>query len=416
MDEAALLQRRELVEPGEDEDAPPSSRAGRGHLRRHQAEAGEAASAPPRRRARRRPRRGNSRRRRAPTRPSNRSVAALSLERGEKQDRRRGARQHHADHHHASTSARAERTRAKQPRRGWARRSFPACPPCPACPWASAGVHGRHLRREMEEIEPGDGEQGERGLPARPAGRASATPPASTAIAAAQRMMPFGPRCSVGEMRVAAGPVELDTAPVALPVPLAYSASAYSKPCGSDDPGAVRVAGHRVADRLGARLDDARRRRIVPSAPPCSVSNSIGLKSGSWNVSTIAATDAEDRREGLGLLAAQDLQQRVALLRRGALVDDGLAPRRGPHGWRRARRTCRRPSGRPAHVAEMPLSMRIATAARQLPFVGRALNWQGQPQSQLQVVISGPLMLQSTKAMTPSVAISPKRHAISAIV
>src|SRR5918999_5233620 len=41
----------------------------------------------------------------------------------------------------------------------------------------------------------------------------------------------------------------------------------------------------------------------------------------------------------------------------------------------------------------------MATAARQLPWVGRALNWQGQPQSQLQVASSGPFMLQSTKAM-----------------
>jgi hypothetical protein len=31
--------------------------------------------------------------------------------------------------------------------------------------------------------------------------------------------------------------------------------------------------------------------------------------------------------------------------------------------------------------------MRIATAARQLPCVGKALNWHGQPQAQLQVLI-----------------------------
>jgi hypothetical protein len=35
--------------------------------------------------------------------------------------------------------------------------------------------------------------------------------------------------------------------------------------------------------------------------------------------------------------------------------------------------------------------MRIATVARQWPWVGKALNWHGQPQAQLQVLIDGPL-------------------------
>jgi hypothetical protein len=43
-----------------------------------------------------------------------------------------------------------------------------------------------------------------------------------------------------------------------------------------------------------------------------------------------------------------------------------------------------------------PSSMRMATAARQLPCEGSALNWHGQPHSQLQAPISRPLMLQST--------------------
>jgi hypothetical protein len=38
----------------------------------------------------------------------------------------------------------------------------------------------------------------------------------------------------------------------------------------------------------------------------------------------------------------------------------------------------------------------MPTAARQLPLVGSALNWQGQPQSQLQDDSSGPWIRQST--------------------
>jgi hypothetical protein len=44
----------------------------------------------------------------------------------------------------------------------------------------------------------------------------------------------------------------------------------------------------------------------------------------------------------------------------------------------------------------------MATAARQSPWVGNALNWQGQPQAQLQVLISSPRMRQSIPAMTTS--------------
>ena len=43
-----------------------------------------------------------------------------------------------------------------------------------------------------------------------------------------------------------------------------------------------------------------------------------------------------------------------------------------------------------------PRSIRIATAARQLPKVGRPLNWHGHPQLQLQAASSGPVSRQST--------------------
>jgi hypothetical protein len=39
--------------------------------------------------------------------------------------------------------------------------------------------------------------------------------------------------------------------------------------------------------------------------------------------------------------------------------------------------------------------MRIATPARQFPWVGIELNWHGHPQLQLQVEISGPRIFQS---------------------
>ncbi len=46
-----------------------------------------------------------------------------------------------------------------------------------------------------------------------------------------------------------------------------------------------------------------------------------------------------------------------------------------------------------------PFSICIATAARQSPWVGRPLNWHGQPQAQLHVAIWGPRILQSTCAI-----------------
>ena len=101
-----------------------------------------------------------------------------------------------------------------------------------------------------------------------------------------------------------------------------------------------------------------------------------------------------------GLLPAQDLQERVALLGRRPLVDDGLRLAVALVDGAGPGEDCRRPSGRrAAPLPKCPSSMRKAIAARQLPCVGSALNWHGQPQSQLQVVISGPLMLQSTCAM-----------------
>jgi hypothetical protein len=48
--------------------------------------------------------------------------------------------------------------------------------------------------------------------------------------------------------------------------------------------------------------------------------------------------------------------------------------------------------------------MRIAVIARQFPRVGKALNWQGHPQSQLQLAISGPRMRHSMNDMAASLA------------
>ena len=53
-------------------------------------------------------------------------------------------------------------------------------------------------------------------------------------------------------------------------------------------------------------------------------------------------------------------------------------------------------------LPKWPRSMRMLDMARQVPSVGSALNWQGQPQAQLQLTYSGPSMLQSTKTIVTS--------------
>src|SRR5919108_4023887 len=53
-------------------------------------------------------------------------------------------------------------------------------------------------------------------------------------------------------------------------------------------------------------------------------------------------------------------------------------------------------------LPKWPFSISQPTAARQWPCDGNALNWHGQPTTQLQVVSHGPLIIQSIFAIGPS--------------
>ena len=80
------------------------------------------------------------------------------------------------------------------------------------------------------------------------------------------------------------------------------------------------------------------------------------------------------RRALRGLFAVQDLRQRFALCRVGALIDDGLHLAlafeygTGP----RVEDAAREPIE--SHVAEMPFSILTTSKPRQLPCVGNASN------------------------------------------
>src|SRR3984893_7948813 len=63
----------------------------------------------------------------------------------------------------------------------------------------------------------------------------------------------------------------------------------------------------------------------------------------------------------------------------------------------------------------LPSSMTMPTTASQLPWVGSALNWQGQPYEQLQWEKFRPLRCHLTSAIVASKALFPSRHKDTAI-
>ena len=140
-----------------------------------------------------------------------------------------------------------------------------------------------------------------------------------------------------------------------------------------------RGAGSRSPDCGSARSSPRRSRRRRSGR----VRSSFGLELDRLEERLVeflghGRTDAEDRGERLGLLAAEDFQERLALLGRGALVDDDLGLAMALMDRRPATRTMPAifsPSSRMS--PKWPSSMRIATAARQLPLRGQGVELAG---------------------------------------
>ena len=112
------------------------------------------------------------------------------------------------------------------------------------------------------------------------------------------------------------------------------------------------------------------------------------------------------------MLAGHDIEQRLALLGRGALVDDGLhlavALMKGAgkiHGYRKYQ---------PIELGALEVSLGDLHPDQplQVPWVGGALKSQGQPKAQLQFFIHSPSRRQSDPAMAslPSVERFGSRH------
>ena len=137
-----------------------------------------------------------------------------------------------------------------------------------------------------------------------------------------------------------------------------------------------------------------------------STSNSIGFTRGSWTVSITAAKTLKIVAPGSVSSPARIF--RIASRWRASARSSSTGWASPLPSWIGPGQANMPPQTRPSRRTspKWPRSIRIATAARQLPWVGSALNWQGQPQSQLQLASSGPRISQSTYAMLASLCMS----------
>ena len=135
---------------------------------------------------------------------------------------------------------------------------------------------------------------------------------------------------------------------------LAYSASMYSKPCGSTNSRAMRRSGDRILDGLDLHLDDSGDRE---AADPLLLVCLEFDRAEKRFVELLGhrRRDAEDRRKRFRFLPRQDLQDRVALARVGALIDDGKGFSVSLMNCPRPRQNCRCLQPIEFHVAEMSL-------------------------------------------------------------
>jgi hypothetical protein len=247
----------------------------------------------------------------------------------------------------------------------------------------------RHAHaRAAQQPQPGDRRQHASASPVTGA-RGAARRRAATASAADDAV---AVEVEVGELAVAVGVLELRSARSSGCVPSPTSATSYSKP-----------SGRRICARTGSPLTGLR--IGWPSISTCSSTLSRAVRPrrrpqiDRHEQRLVHRLDGrgehrEHGRERVGVAAAHDRQQRIALRLAGALVDErgalalAFVDRPGPAEHRGD------VEPRQVGIAVAPSSIAMPNTAWQKPLSGSPPNWQLQPYSQLQLAISRPFRRQ----------------------
>ena len=144
------------------------------------------------------------------------------------------------------------------------------------------------------------------------------------------------------EMRMSVGPVEIDRARRLCGAACEFRLLVFES-VRQDDLRPMRSAGDRVADRLRRGFDNpGMENRPIRSS--MSASNSMGLKSGSWNFSIIAASTLKMVANGSVSAPERIFSSASRCGGVAALVDHRQTLAVALRGWLSAMRTCRRTS------------------------------------------------------------------------